>query len=174
MLTMEDSKQRLRDHLIGHIPDIIKSLLQEVGSTPIRILGDTPNKALDSEDYLDSIRPFVSKVEDSLRQHRPDCPTCFLAVAIYPGRHSYFVVDFNNTRYDYDTAQHDKSLVPAYVLRLSLKNPRIYRKEPLDKTLAETLAELHNSHGREPLPLFDDHNQRRCYASPRSIEHILG
>ncbi|QKX63326.1 uncharacterized protein TRUGW13939_10496 [Talaromyces rugulosus] len=166
---MEDSKQQIREHIMDQIPDTIKNFLQTVDPAAIRILGDTPNSVLDSRDYLGSIRPFVSAVERSLRQHRLDNQTSFLAVSIYPGRHSYFVLDLNNSDYVYETAHNDMNPISVYVLRLS-RNPKIFRKEALDKTLAETLAEMHNGHGYEPLPLFDDHNQIVQYHNPRSLQ----
>ncbi|KAJ5213356.1 hypothetical protein N7449_000525 [Penicillium cf. viridicatum] len=166
---MDDSKQKIREQIISHIPDVIQYFLRTVDSTPIRILGDTPNSLLDPGNYLGSIRPFVSNLEDAIRESRPDSQTCFLAVKIYPGKHSYFVVDLNNVDYAYETAHKDMSLIPTYILRLS-KKPTIFRKQPLDKTLAETLAALHDGHGQEPLPLFEDHNQLVQYPNPRSLQ----
>ena len=166
---MDDSKQKIRERIICHIPDVIQCFLQTVDSTPIRILGDTPNSLLDPRDYLGSIRPFVSNLEDSIRESRPDSQTRFLAVKIYPGKHSYFVVDLNNVDYAYETAHKDVALIPTYILRLS-KRPTIFRKQTLDKTLAETLAELHNGHGQEPLPFFEDYNQLVQYPNPRSLQ----
>lgn len=69
---MNDNKQQVREHIISQIPITIQNFLQTVDSTAIRILGDTPNSILDSEDYLGSIRVFVSAVESALRRFRPD------------------------------------------------------------------------------------------------------
>ncbi|EKV05142.1 hypothetical protein PDIG_38410 [Penicillium digitatum PHI26] len=162
--------QQIRERIMGQISDTIKSFLQSVDSSPIRILGDVPNSILDSRDYLGSIRPFVSKVEGSLRKDRPDNQTSFLAVNIYPGRHSYFVLDLNNVDYVYETAHKDMTPISVYVLRLSKRNPTIFRREALDKTLAETLAAMHNGHGQDTLPLIDDHNRVVQYRNPRSLQ----
>lgn len=69
---MDDNKQQIREHIINEIPNTIQNFLQTVDSTPIRILDDTPNIVLDSQDYLGPIREFVSTVEDRLRRLRPD------------------------------------------------------------------------------------------------------
>lgn len=170
---MDESKQRMREHIMSQIPETISNFLDGVGSTPIRILGDTPNSALDPEEYLESVRPFVSKVEESIRQHRPDAETRFVAVNIYPGKHSYFVLDLNNVDYNYETAHIEKPLIPAYVLRLSPRKVRIWRHKLLDGTLANTLAEMHNGHGDDPLPLVDDRNHIVEYRRPRSLQGLV-
>lgn len=123
----------------------------------MRILGDSPNSILDSKDYLESTCPFAWKVQDGLHQHDRIYMTRFLAVTIYPGKHSYFVVDLNNTNYDYQTAYECKKPVPVHVLRLSNRNPTIFRKPELDGHIAETLRVMHNNHGQDPLPLFDNY-----------------
>jgi hypothetical protein len=172
---MVESKQQARERIMGEVPDLIRKLLETVqDSTAMRILGDTPNSILDSEDYLGSIRPFVSKVEESLREHCPGSQTTFLAATIYPGRHSYFVLDLNNVDYNYETAHHDKTHIPVYVLRLSKRKPILFRREVLDKTLAETLAALHEVHGQDTLPVFDDYNQFIQYPNPRSLQSRFG
>jgi hypothetical protein len=112
---------------MGQIPDTINDFLQTVDSTAIRILGDVHNSILDSKDYLRSIRPLVSKVEGSLREYHPDSQTCFLVVNIYPGRHSYFVLDLNHLDYVYEAAHNDFTPISVYVLCLS-KKPTILRK----------------------------------------------
>lgn len=89
----------------------------------MRILGDTPNSILDPKDYLGSIRPFVTKIQNCVHEFNANIKTCFIAVNIYPGKHTYFVVDLNNTEYDYLTAHECKTLVPVYILRLSKRNP---------------------------------------------------
>lgn len=166
---MEDPKQNSRDHIMNQIPNVIKKFLDEVNPTPIRILGDTPNHVLDSSNYLESIRPFVSKVEQSICEHCPGALTCFVAVNIYPGNHSFFALDLNNFRYNHETAHNDKTPIPVYVLRLSVRTIQIFRKEQLDATLAETLAKMHNGHGYDPLPLVEDHNKLVEYYNPRSL-----
>lgn len=100
--------QKIREHIMGQIPETINKFLRTIDSTAIRILGDTPNSVLDHDCYLDSIRPIVSKIEESLREHRSDAQARFL-------------------------------------------------------------AEMHNGHGNDPLPLVDDHNQTVEYRYPRSF-----
>lgn len=167
---MEESMQNIREHIMGQIPETINNFVRAIGSTAIRILGDTPNSVLDQNCYLDSIRPIVSKVEESLREYRPDAQARFLAVDIYPGKHSYFVLDFNNVDYVYETAHNFSTPVPVYVLRLSKRRIGIFRRRELDDTIAERIAEMHNGHGSDPLPLVDDHNQTVEYRYPRSFQ----
>ncbi|PWY96314.1 hypothetical protein BO94DRAFT_541149 [Aspergillus sclerotioniger CBS 115572] len=168
---MGDSKHLIREHIIDQIPRIIFELLQKVDSTAIRILGDTPTSVLDPGDYLKSIRPFVSKIQDCVHESYPEYKTCFLSVNIYRGKHSYFVVDVNNIDYDYETAHTCKTPIPVYVLRLSKRKPTLHRTTALDEQLAETLADMHNGHGRDPLPLFDDYNDPNIqYRNPRSLQ----
>lgn len=167
---MEESKQKIREHIMGQIPETINHFLRTIDSTAIRILGDTPNSVLDHRCYLESIRPIVSKVEESLREHHPDARTRFLAVDIHPGNHSYFVLDLNNVDYVYETAHNDMAPIPVYVLRLSKRKIGMFRRGELDDTLAERLAEMHNGHGDDPLPLADDHNQTVEYRYPRSLQ----
>ncbi|PYI06162.1 hypothetical protein BO78DRAFT_397577 [Aspergillus sclerotiicarbonarius CBS 121057] len=152
---------------LNQIPDIISSFLNNTDSTPIRILGDTPTTTLDSNDYFASISATVKKVDESVRNARPATQTRFLAAAIYR-RHSYFVLDLNNTHYDYNTAHTDLTPVQVYVLRLS-RRPRIFRFEAEDEKLAERLADMHRGHGYEPLPLFEDHHGVVQYHSPRGL-----
>ena len=168
---MGDSKQLNREHIMTQIPHIILEFLQGLHSEgAVRILGDVPTGVLDSKDYLESIRPFASKVQHCLREYRADYLTRFVAVNIYPGKHSYFVVDLNNLGYNYDTAHQCKTPVPVYVLRLSKRAPSIRRNEALDTQLAETLAKMHNGHGQDPIPLFEDHNDPNLqYRNPRSL-----
>ncbi|OJJ95247.1 hypothetical protein ASPACDRAFT_47991 [Aspergillus aculeatus ATCC 16872] len=90
----------------------------------MRILGDTPKIILDPEDYLGSIRPFATQVQDCLHEYSADNETCFVTVTvnIHPGKHSYFVVDLNITDYDYQTAPECETLIPVYILPLSKRN----------------------------------------------------
>lgn len=166
---MEDQTQHMRDRIMNQIPGTICSLFREVDSKPIRILGDTPNRLLDSGDYLGSIHPFISKAQKSIRDCRPDIETRFLAVDVYPGKHTYFVLDVNNVNYVYETAHTDTTSIPVYVLRLSIRKISITRQPPLDATVAERLREMHNGHGDDPLPLLDDFNRIVEYHSPRSL-----
>jgi hypothetical protein len=108
LFTIEESIHLMREHILDQIPETINNPLCTINSTPIRILGDTPNSILDHRHYLESIRPFVAKVEESPRNHQPDAQTRFLALDIHPGNHSYFVLDINNVDYVYETAHHDR------------------------------------------------------------------
>ncbi|PLN84112.1 hypothetical protein BDW42DRAFT_163661 [Aspergillus taichungensis] len=162
-------EEQLRDLIMNQIHGTIKDFLKGVDSTPIRILGDTPTRILDSGDYLRSISEFAMKVQASVRECRQDSQARFLAVNIYPQRHSYFVVDLNNKHYNYETAHKDTTPIPVYVLRLS-RRPRIFRFQDQDEKLAMRLAEMHNGHGRDPLPLFDDFTKIVQYHSPRSLQ----
>ena len=168
---MGDSKQQIREHIMTQIPHIMLQFLQELHSEDaVRILGDVPNSVLDPKDYLESIHPFASKVQHCLREYRPDYETRFVAVNVYPGKHSYFVVDLNNVGYNYNTAHECKTPVPVYILRLSKRAPAISRAEALDMQLAELLAKMHDGHGQDPLPLFEDHNDPNLqYCNPRSL-----
>lgn len=154
---MGDSKQQIREHIMTQIPHIILEYLQELHSEDaVRILGDVPNSVLDPKDYLESIHPFASKVQHCLRE--------------YPGKHSYFVVDLNNIGYNYNTAHECKTPVPVYILRLSKRAPAIRRYEALDMQLAKSLAKMHDGHGQDHLPLFEDHNGPNLqYRNPRSL-----
>ncbi|RAH59655.1 hypothetical protein BO85DRAFT_476305 [Aspergillus piperis CBS 112811] len=162
-----------RDRILHQIHRVFFDFLQASSddTTPMRILGDTPNSILDPKDPLESIRPFVTEIQNCVREYNANIKTCFIAVNIYPGKHSYFVVDLNNTEYDYQTAHECKTLVPVYILRLSKRNPRVYRKRELDGQLAETLRVMHNGHGWDPpLPLVDDYcDPNRQY----SVEDLL-
>lgn len=118
-LTMDDSTQQIRSHVMGQIQGILFELPPDVIVGTMRILGDTPNSILDPNNYLESIRPFAWEVQDGLHQYDRNNTTHFLAVTIYTGKHSYFVIDLNNPNYDYQTAHECKTPVPVYVLRLS-------------------------------------------------------
>lgn len=168
---MDNSTQKIREHIICQIRVVLSEFLQDGGSGMIRILGDTPNSILDPGDYLESIRPFASEVQDYLQKYHPDNKTRFLAAKICRGKHSYFIVDLNNTDYNYETAHECRTLIPVYVLRLSKRQPTIFRKRELDETLAKILREMHNCHGQDPLPLFDNHyNENLQYRNPRSLQ----
>ncbi|KAB8254096.1 hypothetical protein BDV32DRAFT_143205 [Aspergillus pseudonomiae] len=141
---MNGSTQEIREYIIRQIRVVLSKFLQDVnvGSATIRILGDTPTNNT----------------------------TLFIATTIYRGKHSYFVLNLNNNDYNYETAHECKTIVPVYVLRLSKRQPTIFRKRELDETIAETLRDLHDCHGQDPLPLFDSHyEENRCYPHPRSL-----
>ena len=168
---MGDSEQQISEHILAQIPHIMHEFLQELHSEDaVRILGDVPNSILNPEAYLESIHPFASKLQHCIQEYHTDYKTCFLAANIYPGKHSYFVVDLNNTGHNYDTAHECKTPVPVYVLRFSKRKPRISRAGALDVQLAELLAKMHDGHGWDPLPLFEDHNDPSLqYGNPRSL-----
>ena len=168
---MEDPKQQIREQIMTQIPHIMFEFLQKLHpKDAVRILGDVPNSVLDSKHYLESIHPFASKVQHCLQKDHADYETRFVAVNIYPGKHSYFVVDLNNVGYNYNTAHECKTPVPVYILRLSQRTPAIRRNEALDMELAISLAKMHDGHGQDPLPLFEDHNDPNLqYRNPRSL-----
>ncbi|RAK85988.1 hypothetical protein BO79DRAFT_289501 [Aspergillus costaricaensis CBS 115574] len=166
---MDDSTKQLRERILRQIRVVLSQLPPDVGSGTIRILGDTPNSILDPEDFLGSIRPFVTETEESLRKFHPGNETRFVAAKICRGKHSYFILDLNNSNYNYETAHECKTLIPVYVLRLSKRQPTIFRKRELDESIAKILRNMHNLHGQAPLPLFDNHYDPYLqYPNPRS------
>ncbi|CAG8271477.1 unnamed protein product [Penicillium salamii] len=145
---MDDPTKQIRSHVMGHIRGILFELPSDVVRGTIRILGDTPNSILDPNNYLESIRPFALEVQDGLHQYDRNNTTRFLAVTVYPRKHSYFVVDLNNT-----------------------EKPTIFRKPELDGQIAEILRVMHHNHGQDPLPLFDNYcDQNSYYGNPRSLQ----
>ncbi|KAL4899454.1 hypothetical protein BDW74DRAFT_110111 [Aspergillus multicolor] len=136
-----------------------------------RLVGDTPTAILDSTDYLSSGLPFVAAVQESMKACSPDSDTeietRFIALRI-TSRHSFFVIDVNNTEYDYKTAHEVTTPIPVYVLRLS-KRVKIFRNPPNDEQLASILATMHWGHGNDPLPLVDDYTKPVVYHSPRGL-----
>ncbi|KAJ5709523.1 hypothetical protein N7493_009814 [Penicillium malachiteum] len=169
---LDEKYQKIRNHILCQIPVVLSELLRNVGSCTMRILGDTPNSVLDHEDRLGSLQSFISAVEDCVRQHHPDDKTLFVAVKFFPGKHSYFVVDVNKTRYNYETADECWDLVPVYCLRLS-RRPTIFRKPSLDEPVSRILREMHSGHGQDLLPLCDNHfDPHFCYANPRSLQKL--
>ncbi|KAJ6004735.1 hypothetical protein N7540_012534 [Penicillium herquei] len=167
---MDEKVQKARNFILSKIKVVLSELLQNIGSCTIRIVGDAPNGLLDLEDRLGSLRPFITEVEEAVRQNHPDDTTLFVAVRFLRGKHSYFVVDVNNTRYNYETADECRESIPVYVLRLSRRQPTIFRKPSLDEPLAEILRELHDLHGQSPLPLCDNiFDPHFCYANPRRL-----
>ncbi|GIK06760.1 hypothetical protein Aspvir_002411 [Aspergillus viridinutans] len=164
--------REIRGHILTQIPSIMHEFLRQLDSNgAVRIVGDAPNSILNPKDYFESIHPFASKVQHCVRRYCADYTTRFVAVNIYPEKHSYFVVDLNNTDYNYETAHKCKTPIPVYVLRLSKRAPTICRKERLDKGIAEMLADMHEGHGKDSLPLFEDHNDPNLsYPNPRSLQ----
>ena len=103
----ETDKTIFRHTVLARIRRTLEESFQEspevLNSTAIQIMGDTPTAILDSGNYLKSIQPFVTKVENCMGSSCPSAQTRFLAVEIHK-RHSYFVLDINNYEYDYESA----------------------------------------------------------------------
>ncbi|KAI9369559.1 hypothetical protein BJX61DRAFT_536317 [Aspergillus egyptiacus] len=153
--------------IMGQIQGTIDQFFQQAIPPRMRLVGDTPTALLDSDDYLKSVLPFVTKAQDSIKICYPDAETRFLALRIQK-RHSYFVVDINNSDYDYETAHEDATLIPVYLLRLS-RHVRISRQPMQDRDLARILATMYWGHGNDPLPLVDDYTKSVVYHSPRGL-----
>ncbi|KAJ5088274.1 hypothetical protein N7456_011890 [Penicillium angulare] len=163
-----------RTLIVGQISEVITNFLKGYDSSsipPIRIVGDTPNSILDQENCLQSITPIVEEVKNTIATCRPETTTRWVAAAKFPGRRSFFVLDLNNTEYDYDSAHLCREIIPVHILRLS-RAPKVFRHQGQDQKIADTLAQMHNNHGQAPLPLFDDHTKHRCYAYPRTLYSV--
>lgn len=150
-----------------NINQLVREALDEHEQT-IRILGDIPTVCLDSNDYLTSVRETIAGFISSW-DGKADLR--LLAVEVWP-RHAFFALDFNNHKYDYDTAHTEEIVLPVYMLRKSRRRPRwkMYRYKPQDSQLAKRIAHLHDMHGQEPLPLYDDHNQIVISLNSRSSQ----
>lgn len=159
-----------RGLIIGQIHEVRRNFLNEYGSStpipPIRILGDTSNSILNHSKFLESIKTIIEEVENTVATCRPDAKIRWIAVNKFEGRHSFFVLDLNNVEYDYESAHKCLSKVRVYVLQLS-RAPKLFRCKPQGQKLAEKLAQTQNLHGKDPLPLFDDHTRPRIYGSSR-------
>ncbi|KAL2801967.1 hypothetical protein BJX63DRAFT_426402 [Aspergillus granulosus] len=160
-------KEDTRDFIISQIQSTIRQLFRQAIPSRFRLIGDTPTAILDSDDYLMSILPFVTKAQESIHNCRPDAETRFLALRVLR-RHSHFVIDVNNLDYNYETAHEITTLLPVYVLRLS-KHVRVSRNPMQDENVANILATMHLGHGNDPLPLVDDYTKRVVYDSPRDL-----
>ncbi|KAJ5458482.1 hypothetical protein N7475_009870 [Penicillium sp. IBT 31633x] len=134
----------------------------------IRILGDLPTEKLNSEDYLNSTHETIASFVNIWQKI---ATLRLLAIEIYP-RHTYFALDINNDRYDYDNAHTQMIILPVYLLRLSRESDRwkIFRHLPQDSALARRIAFLHESHGQDPIPFVDDHNKAVIHYAPRNIK----
>lgn len=132
----------------------------------IRILGDLPTKLLNSEDYLGSVS---SMIEEFVATWKKTTLTRLLAVEVYP-RHTYFALDLNNDKYDYQTAHEDMTVLPVYLLRCSSRSRSwsIVRYRRQDVSLAHRLAVLHNANGQAPLPFLEDHHTIIMHFNPRT------
>lgn len=158
--------------IVGQIQGVMRNFLSQYDAStpiaPVRIVGDTPNSILDHSEYLNSINAIVQEVIDAVSTYRPNIQTRWVAISKFPGRHSFFVLDINNGDYGYESAHTCFTKIPVWILRLS-RAPKIFRHQGQDQKLAEKLASLHNLHGRDPLPLFDEYTQLRAFASPRHL-----
>lgn len=167
-----NSKMENRALIIERIPVVMRNFLNAYEASPsippIRILGDTPNSILDHGDFVASIKTITEAIKDTIIACRPEAQIRWIAVTKFEGRHSFFVLDLNNSEYVYEYAHMRVKKIPVYILRLS-KAPKIFRHEPQDQMLAERLAQMHNLHGTDPLPLFDDHTRPLVYSSPRDL-----
>lgn len=161
-----------RAPIIEQIPQVMKNFLNGYDPSkqipPTRILGDTPNRIIDQSDFMESVNTIIEETKNAVLTCRPDSKVRWLTMTKFEGRHSFFVLDLNNAEYDYNSSHTCLTEIPVYILRLS-KAPKIFRHQAQDRKLAEKLAELHNLHGREPLPFFDDYTKRLEYASPRNL-----
>lgn len=108
----------------------------------IRILGDLPTEKLNSENYLASTRETISSFV-AYSNHKANLR--LLAIEVWP-RHTYFALDFNNDKYDYDNAHIQEIILLVYLLRLSRKSGswKIFRPKPQVFLLAERIATLHD------------------------------
>lgn len=60
---------------------------------------------------------------------------------------------------------------PVYVLGLTKRQLTVVRKRSLDEPIAKVLRNMHNLHGQDPLPLFDNHyDENLQYPNPRNLQ----
>ena len=137
----------------------------------IRILGDLPTEKLNCDDYLASTRETISEfvsfwdIKANLK---------LLAVEVWPGR-TYFVLDFNNNKYSYESAHVQEIVLPVYLLRLSRRSGawRIFRHKPQDISLANRIAVLHEGNGwQKPTPFLEDHIKGVVHNNPRNLQPL--
>lgn len=133
----------------------------------IRILGDLPTEKLNGNDYLASISEIISEFV-SFWNGKANLK--LLAVEVWPG-HTYFALDFNNHKYNYENAHIHEIVLPVYLLRLSRRsgNWRIFRHKPEDTSLAKRIAVLHEGNGQKPTPFLEDHIKGVEHNNPRSL-----
>ena len=104
-LTKDELVQQIRGQIVHQIRGILFEFLRQVSSGTPQILGDTPISILDPENYLRSYIPFAVHVQNWLHAYHAYNKVHFVvAVNIYFGKHSYLVVNVNNTNYNYQTA----------------------------------------------------------------------
>lgn len=138
----------------------------------IRILGDLPTAQLDGSDYLASTRRLINPL---ITFWENKAELRLLAVDVWP-QHSYFALDFNNDRYDYQTAHTEVIVLPVYLLRLSRRSGtwRIFRYSAGDTQLAKRIADLHEGNGQNPIPFLEDHIKGVMHLAPRSCLPPIG
>lgn len=95
---------------------IVLDALKEYES--IRILGDIPTGNLHSEDYLASTQETISTFA-SFWNGKANLR--LFVVEVWP-RHTYFALDFNNDKYDFDNAHVQVIVLPVCLLRLSRRS----------------------------------------------------
>lgn len=137
----------------------------------IRILGDLPTDQLDGEDYLASTRRIISHLI-TFWENKADLR--LLAVEVWP-QHCYFALDFNNDKYDYQTAHAQVIVIPVYLLRLSRRSGawRIFRHSSGDTQLARRIADLHEGNGQNPIPFLEDHIKGVTHHAPRNCQQPI-
>lgn len=149
---------------------IVLDVLKEHAS--IHILGDLPTEKLNREDYLastqETISTFVSFWNDKANLR-------LLVVEVWP-RPTYFALDFNNDKYDYDNAHVQVIVLPVYLLRLSRRRDhwKIFRHKPQDLSLARRIAVLHEGNGQDPTPFLEDHIKGVVHYNPRRGRLLAG
>ncbi|KAJ5165904.1 hypothetical protein N7492_006200 [Penicillium capsulatum] len=133
----------------------------------IRILGDMPTEQLNCEDYLASTRGTIEQLI-SFWQNKADLR--LLALEVWP-QYSYFALDFNNDKYDYEYPSDRRT---CYLLRLSRKSNRwrIFRHRPEDASLAKRIADLHEDNGNNPIPFVEDYIKGVTHlCTPKASKH---
>ena len=108
-------------------------------------------------------------IEEFVATWKKTTLTRLLAMEVFP-RHTYFALDLNNDKYDYQTAHEDDTVLPVYLLRFSSRSRSwsIVRYQRQDVSLAHRLAVLHNANGQAPLPFLEDHNTIIMHFNPRT------
>lgn len=137
----------------------------------IRILGDLPTEQLDREDYLASTRRIINPL---ITFWENKAELRLLAVEVWP-QHCYFALDFNNDKYDYQTAHTQVVVIPVYLLRLSRRSGswRIFRYSSGDTQLANRIADLHEGNGQNPIPFLEDHIKGVTHYAPRNCQRPI-
>ncbi|KAA8652092.1 uncharacterized protein ATNIH1004_000996 [Aspergillus tanneri] len=131
----------------------------------IRVVGVLPTRFLRSEDYRASvsslIEPFTTEWGKSQKIQ-------LIAIDVYQ-EYTFFVLDINNWKYDYDTAHKELLLVPVYILRLSNGGNKwkFFRRAVDDRRIARRIADLHSCNDQNPLPFLEDHIKGPVYFSRR-------